>query len=159
MDIKRFSQLIDAYGGDSQRWPKEERVAALDFLPHSEQARLLQQQALRLDLLLAVLPEISASATLEQRILNSVQKPTPETVPSPWQTWLQRLWDRYWGQETWRMAVICGLPLLIGVAVGISLPAESNKAHNTQVAEEIDESTQRVNRLAAESIELVEFVL
>ena len=158
MNLQRFSQMLDAYGGDPRRWSEDERAAALDFLQHSEQARVLQQQALRLDQLLAVLPEVSASATLEQRIFNSMQNPVSEPLPA-WQIWLQEVWERYFGDSGWRVMAACGLPLLVGVAVGLSLPVHQNKQHYQQVAEETDESTQRINRLATESIELVEFVL
>ena len=78
MNLQRFSQMLDAYGADPRRWSEDERAAALDFMQHSEKARVLQQQALRLDQLLAVLPEVSASATLEQRIFNSIQNPVSE---------------------------------------------------------------------------------
>ncbi len=82
--------------------------------------------------------------------------PVSEPVPA-WQIWLQEVWERYFGDSGWRVAAACGLPLLVGVAVGLSLPVHQNKQHHQQVAE--DESTQRINRLATESIELVEFVL
>jgi len=156
MNLQRFSQMLDAYGGDPRRWSENERAAALDFLQHSEQARVLQQQALRLDQLLAVLPEVSASATLEQRIFNSIKSPVSEPLPA-WQIRLQALWEQYFSDSGWRVVAACGLPLLVGVAVGLALPTNQNRQHYQQVAE--DESTQRINRLATESIELVEFVL
>jgi hypothetical protein len=87
-----------------------------------------------------------------------MQNPVSEPLPA-WQIWLQEVWERYFGDSGWRVVAACGLPLLVGVAVGLSLPVHQNKQHYQQVAEETDESTQRINRLATESIELVEFVL
>jgi hypothetical protein len=155
MDLERFSQLVEAYGGDPQHWAEDERAAALDFLQHSAHAKFLQQEALKLDHLLSFLPEVSASATLEQRIFSQVIHASSDISLL---MHIQILWENYCAQHVWRIAAVCILPLCIGILVGLALPAHHIE-HNQQIAEETEESTQRVNRFAAESIALVEFAL
>ncbi|EDN67174.1 conserved hypothetical protein [Beggiatoa sp. PS] len=53
---ERFSQLVDAYGGDTKRWPIEKQAAALKLLEESVEARHLQHSASNLDRLLDSVP-------------------------------------------------------------------------------------------------------
>jgi hypothetical protein len=47
--LARFEQLLDAYGGEPERWPSAEREAALLLLQSEPRASALQAAALRLD--------------------------------------------------------------------------------------------------------------
>ena len=67
--LKRFEQIIDAYGADPGRWPEAERAEAEALLAASSEARALRDQAARLDAWLdqATTPEVSELTT--RRIL------------------------------------------------------------------------------------------
>jgi len=39
MTLQRLQQLLDAYGANPERWPLEERAAALALLEHSTEAQ------------------------------------------------------------------------------------------------------------------------
>ena len=53
MSLERFAELAEAYGGDFERWPEEERFAAISFAGRSEEARSLLADAHGLDYLLS----------------------------------------------------------------------------------------------------------
>jgi len=74
MDIARFTQLLDAYGAATERWPETERHAALSLLQANAQCRALLEDAQRLDAQLDALPEFAApeiemSPALRARVL------------------------------------------------------------------------------------------
>ncbi len=75
LDRARFEVLLDAYGADPQRWPQEERAAALALLERDPDARALRAQAARLDALLATAEPLEPSPALVARILAAA--PTP----------------------------------------------------------------------------------
>jgi hypothetical protein len=67
--LARFEQLVDAYGGEPERWPSTERDAALLLLQHEPRARALQAAALRLDAQLGQVFAAEPSAQLRARVL------------------------------------------------------------------------------------------
>src|SRR5690606_40615752 len=69
IDLERLATLLDAYGGDPQRWPEAERDAALALIAASADARRLHDEARRLDALLDALPAATPSPDLEERIV------------------------------------------------------------------------------------------
>ncbi len=77
--LERLRDILDAYGGDPDRWPDAEREPALDLLARSADARLLRDEALRLDAALDLLPAAEPSSGLEGRILAAAQH-TPQDV-------------------------------------------------------------------------------
>jgi hypothetical protein len=75
--LQRLQQLLDAYGANPERWPAEERVAALALLAHSTEARAQRDEAARLDALLDLVPVVHPSAELARRLLAAA--PTEKT--------------------------------------------------------------------------------
>lgn len=75
--LERLRDILDAYGGDPDRWPDAERTPALALLESSADARLLQAEARRLDAALDLLPATEPSAGLEERILAAARR-TPQ---------------------------------------------------------------------------------
>lgn len=75
LDRARFDVLLDAYGADPERWPEEERAAALALLQRDPEARGLRAQAARLDALLAVAEPAKPSPALVARILAAAPSP------------------------------------------------------------------------------------
>lgn len=69
MTVQRLQQVFDAYGANLERWPSEERAAALVLLAQSVEARAQQEEAARLDSLLNLAPVAYPSAELVTRLL------------------------------------------------------------------------------------------
>jgi len=73
MDATRLKRLIEAHGADPQRWPPDERAAALALLESSPEAQALVAEARRLDALLAAVPvgdtAPAATVALRRRIV------------------------------------------------------------------------------------------
>ncbi len=69
MTLQRLQQLLEAYGANPERWPLEERAAAVALLARSTEARAKQAEAARLDTLLDLAPVVQPSEELAARIL------------------------------------------------------------------------------------------
>jgi hypothetical protein len=79
--LERLAKMLDAYGGDPDRWPAAERAAALDLAGRSGEARTLVRRAARLDEILDTLPPAAPpSAALRARVVASV--PTARRRPA-----------------------------------------------------------------------------
>jgi hypothetical protein len=80
--LTRLRDILDAYGGDPDRWPDADRAPALALLARSADARRLCDEALRLDAALDLLPAAAPSADLEERIVAAARH-TPQAAPLP----------------------------------------------------------------------------
>ena len=80
MTPERFSTLVDAYGGDPKRWPDAERAAALAYLEREPAARILVDDALRLDALIDRLQPVVA--TLDPRRITALAAATAQEQPA-----------------------------------------------------------------------------
>jgi len=69
MDSERLSQIIAAYGGHPDRWPDDERNAALALLHDRPELLDLQRHEKSLDEFLDAWPEIEPSSTLYDAVL------------------------------------------------------------------------------------------
>ncbi len=69
MTLQRLQQLLDVYGANPERWPVEERAAALALLARSTEAQAQQHEAARFDALLDLAPVARPSEELAARIL------------------------------------------------------------------------------------------
>ncbi|OQW96043.1 MAG: hypothetical protein BWK79_00240 [Beggiatoa sp. IS2] len=119
MDLKRLKQIIDAYGGNLQRWPQAERQAAQTLLETSAMARQWQREALMLDTLLDNVAVVAPSAELKTRIFASAQAFSREM--DIWQWLVQWLWGTTWTQHVWRPVFALGLPIFFGIGLGLSI--------------------------------------
>jgi hypothetical protein len=79
MTLQRLQQLLDAYGADPDRWPWQERFAALLLLGQLAEARAQQEEAARLDALLDLAPGAHPSAGLATRILAAAPAAATQT--------------------------------------------------------------------------------
>ncbi len=69
MSLERFAQLAEAYGADFDRWPEDERFAAISLAGRSDEARSLLADAQGLDYLLSRLgTSPTPSEALEERV-------------------------------------------------------------------------------------------
>jgi hypothetical protein len=67
--LERLRHLLEAYGADPERWPAEEREAALGLLAVSPEAQAARVEAARLDALLGLASAAEPSPDLSARIL------------------------------------------------------------------------------------------
>lgn len=126
--LTRFSEIVDAYGADPDGWPLEDRVAALDLLAHSAEARALTHAAGNLDSLLdaapLIMPPRSVTEPLGARILARI--PAAEILSLP------RIPRVNWGWPNWTALAAAAVAGLIvgwsglnigpGYAAGSDLP-------------------------------------
>jgi hypothetical protein len=80
MDETRLTELLDAYGADAERWPADERAAALALLARSAEAQALLAAARGLDALLALDPAATPSPALAERIVAAAARTRPPAV-------------------------------------------------------------------------------
>lgn len=69
--LKRFEQIIEAYGADPARWPSEERADAQALLLSSAEAQILVADAVCLDDWLARASEPVPSELAGRRVLKA----------------------------------------------------------------------------------------
>ena len=82
MDVREFEDLIDRMGEDLSRWPDAQRVAALELLASSADARVLHDEARTLRQVLAS-PPVRAPAGLADRIVAAAGKLKADPVAAP----------------------------------------------------------------------------
>ena len=70
MDVATFEDLIDRLGEDLSRWPDDQRLAAVQLLASSAEARTLYEQASTVRKALAA-PPVRAPAGLVDRIVTA----------------------------------------------------------------------------------------
>ena len=75
MTLERLGELLDAYGADPERWPPEERDAALVLLAQSAPAQHRREANAQLDTILDLAPAHAASPALRERILAAAPEP------------------------------------------------------------------------------------
>ncbi len=118
--IERFSQLLDAYGGDAKRWPLEERAAAFKLLEVSSEARRLQQSALTLDNLLDRIQISSPTMVLRNRIIAKIHNSTKQSKDA-WQWLVEWLLGTTPLEHILRPAFALTIPFLLGITIGLNL--------------------------------------
>lgn len=123
MDMKRFAELADAYGGDIERWPATERPAAQALAGSNPDAAAVLAEARRLDAILADADQVAPSDLLARRILKAAPA-------GPF--------DADWR----RPAVAAAAALVIGVvggfAGGLVLPESDESIYETEYADAFD---------------------
>jgi hypothetical protein len=106
MTPERFSQLVDAYGADPQRWPEAERAAGLALAAQaSPEQRARMKEAATLDDWLAAYTVPAPDSALVRRIVSGA--PAPRS----------RLFARWHAQWWWPGAGFAGAGLA-GVLTG-----------------------------------------
>ena len=129
MNLERFTLIVESYGADSQQWPGDERVEALEFSRTSSDAMSLLDQAAELDQHLALfeLPNSELSVRrIEKGILSAFKQESLKQGTLKQGT-LERLLN--WvlpdfddlAHTLWRPTLVACMPLLLGVAIGLML--------------------------------------
>ena len=112
MNQARFSELLDAYGADPQRWPAAERGPAQALLDASPEATRLRLQAALLDDALDQYTLAPPPAALRQRLLSAALLPRQRS----WRDSLAELWRDLGG---WHLAAPA---FAASLALGALLP-------------------------------------
>ena len=116
MNHIRLIEIINAYGAYSERWPHNEREAAIRLLKADVKAQSLINSVRELDLILDKY-EVLAEPNLSTKILDNL----------PRKLWLDRLIDWIlpsiddFISYAWRPILAGSLPLIVGLIVGNSL--------------------------------------
>jgi hypothetical protein len=141
--LERLAQLLDAYGGEPERWPAHERAAALQLIAANPEAQVLQRAALELDgaLDLSALLDVEDSA-LRARVLEiPIRHARDATAAAP------SSWGWHWN---WKLLLFALTPCVIGFLSGSLLMDPSGDADDeawdelaqvvmpTQVSDELD---------------------
>lgn len=123
MDMTRFEELADAWGGDIARWPEAVREDAWAFLKSHESAVGILASAAALDSLLATAEHVDPGELLERRILQTAPLPAFET---DWR----------------RPAIAAAAALVLGVAGGFAgglfVPANQETLYESEYADAFD---------------------
>jgi hypothetical protein len=100
--IDRLRTLLDVWGAATDRWPADERAAALALIARSPEARALRDEAARLDALLdadavdgpspALVERVLASAPSGPRAPRTRDRPLRWLVPLAMAAGLAALW-------------------------------------------------------------------
>lgn len=122
MTPARFAALVEAYGGDSLRWPQVEREAAQHWLAANPEAMALVALARSLDELMVQPEPADVSATLQERLLADFDR-----AASIW-TWrkvaraaAEAMWP---GAPLWQPACALGLAVAVGFGVAVFVPLD-----------------------------------
>jgi len=120
MTETRLLEIIASYGAKPERWPEEERAAALLALESSTEARRAMRDEAGLDSLLGSYDAPPSTLALQTRIAA-----IPEQRPARLADILRDFWP--FG-AIWQPASGLALAAVIGVMVGIGLPQEDFSA-------------------------------
>ncbi|HEY6876397.1 MAG TPA: hypothetical protein VI299_00175 [Polyangiales bacterium] len=108
LTLTRFRALVEAYGGDLERFPRREREAARALLARSDDAQHLLQAARSFDLLLAeARADVSPAALIERLV--AIPSQHAQRMPAV------RLLPFHSLKQTWLLAAAA---LLLGVLGG-----------------------------------------
>ena len=115
MNHTRLLQIINAYGTNSERWPEEERLAAVHQLEQDSKA---QQAIVSLKSLDTALDSyVTAPAPhLRNKILGNLRKSWVDSCIE----WLMPSFDELLAYF-WRPVLAASLPLITGLLLGSSL--------------------------------------
>ena len=111
--LTRMVEILDAYGADPDCWPLEDRVAALELLAQSAEARALAHRASNLDTLLDTVPLTPAPRS----VTDSLAARIVARVPAAEILTLRHPAKVNWGWPNW---TALGAAAVAGLVVGWS---------------------------------------
>ena len=122
MSQARFIAIVDAYGGNPERWPQEEREAAKQWLDSNPQAQARMLEAIGLDGII-VLPAIAiSSSALELRLLDDFDHAQNRwSVRKLVRSASEAVWP---GAPVWQPACALGLAFAAGICIAAFAPVD-----------------------------------
>ncbi|ADU13626.1 hypothetical protein Astex_1963 [Asticcacaulis excentricus CB 48] len=120
---ERFEAIVDAYGAEPQRWPQDERAAALLFMQqHPEVARRVLAEARTLDSWLSSADEVEPSVALQWEVLARMMPAGLTARPAPFAARPRR---RRWLAGGIGLAAACAAGIVFGVNIGLMTLSEA----------------------------------
>jgi hypothetical protein len=131
MTRERLAQILATYGSHPNRWPANERQAAVALLATHEQAQQVLAQEAELDAILAVAPTVEPSHRLRERILRAAP-----SAPTAWSDRLDRWASGLWpmGRSYQPLGALAAAAAL-GIAVGLVLPSQDTDADSSDLGD------------------------
>lgn len=111
-DLALLRRLLESYGADPERWPAEQRQAALDSIEGSAEARALCAQAGDLDAMLNRAAAPAPAPELMAAILAAATAPRPRF-------WAAPLWP--FG-PIWKPVSALAAAAMLGIVAGSLVP-------------------------------------
>jgi hypothetical protein len=139
MSLRRLRTIIESYGADTARWPEEERSAMTVLLAGSDEARNLLKAAARLDEQLdqfALQDDSLRDERQARAILAGIRQTNVTVQPLHWSERLA-IWLFPQGNLLHlllRPALAAGMPLLIGLLLGIAFPGGTELSASEELA-------------------------
>lgn len=122
--MERIKQLLAAYGANVERWPDEERDEATKFVEANKQAKtLLNEEALFDEALDAW--QVEPLYDARDKILARLEKTEERNIADRFVEWLLPDVDQA-DTRLWRPALLAGIALTLGIALGSTVSLESN---------------------------------
>ncbi|WP_338734636.1 hypothetical protein [Asticcacaulis sp. DW145] len=119
---ERFEAIVEAYGADPQRWPADERAAALLFRQqHPEIARRVLAEAHTLDNWLSSADEVEPSVALQWEVLARMMPAGVATRPAPAIVRPRRRWLA----GGIGLAAACAAGIVFGLNIGLMTLSEA----------------------------------
>lgn len=133
LTLERFATILDAYGGEAERWPVDEREAAAALLAGSPGARELRDRAVALDQLLERSAPLRPSPSLRQAILRTARANTRTSAGAAASDFWAVLVRSIAG---WRVAgPVLAASLVLGVLTGGALDVGPTHAASADLLE------------------------
>jgi hypothetical protein len=131
MDLATFQTLLDAHGGDPERWPVRDRAAALDLAARSPEAAQALAAARRLDTLLVAGLTAEAGENLRFRITAGAGIARAAAADGRRWAMLGR-WRA--GAATAAAAASIALGMLVGIETGVATVLEDEPTQTMDLA-------------------------
>ncbi|MHA1108922.1 MAG: hypothetical protein ACTSQV_07390 [Alphaproteobacteria bacterium] len=126
MSVERLREIFDAYGASPNRWPADERTAAVLLLDSSGEARAAHAEALRLDITLDNL---------------TAPPPPPDLAKRTYRVGIKRLgfallpgWPGGGTRARLMRPVAFALTMMLGIAVGLAIPRGADPGEIVRIA-------------------------
>jgi anti-sigma factor RsiW len=113
--LDRLAELLDIHGGNTTRWPKDERAAFETLIKQDARARTMVEQAAGLDDLLAASPAPPVPAGAVERLLARANAPAKAGSGQAWRRfagWLAPF------QGALMPGSLLAASLMLGIALG-----------------------------------------
>jgi hypothetical protein len=126
MTMQRLSEIVDAYGAATHRWPAAERDVALALVASNAEARQLVDAASELDMMLDAAPAAEAASP---DLLARIMAARPRVVVAAaqrvakagfWKSLINDIWP--YGSPAFPAGALAA-SIVLGVSFGLSAPS------------------------------------
>lgn len=119
MTLERLRSILDAYGASPDRWPPEERTAAVLLLDRSEDARLAHAEAMHLDI---ALDHANAPGPAPDLVARLYRRGTARQGLSARIAAMLPGWLSGGTRAPWMRPAAFALTMALGIVIGLAIP-------------------------------------